>query len=342
MPAVAGRDISIDAIKALASNLILFYHLALYGPMADAIYPAIQGVFHWIHEYPPMLVQSFLVVGGYLSGRSLDGRQESPARRLAVRYLRLMVPYAVALLAAIVAAALARLMIVNEDTPLAPSAIQVLAHLLLVQDIFEMPSLSLGVWYVAIDFQLHAMLLLAAWLGGRWRGALIASLAVLSVLWWNRLPDLDMWAPFFFGAYGMGYLVQQAASGPRLRVVRLAWAIVLLALVATAVDWRGRLLVATATALLLLAADRWPLRLPDRAGRLVTWLGRISYPLFLIHYPIALAVGTLTYLGWADDLIANFAALGVTWLASLAAAGLLHHMVENRAIRLQRMAGLVR
>ncbi|MDO8933717.1 MAG: acyltransferase family protein [Rhodocyclaceae bacterium] len=334
MSAKSDRDSLIDFIKALASQLIVVHHLALYGPMADAVHPAAPLLIGWIHDYALMAVQAFLVVGGYLVARShahASADAGIPAM-LWRRYLRLMQPYAVALAAAIACAALARALLPLEDTPAASTLAQIAAHLLLIQDIVEQPSLSLGVWYVAIDFQLYALLLVLLRFGDKWATPAIAALTALSLLWLNRLPDLDMWAPYFFGAYGLGFLAQRIAAAPdRTRARRMAWLLALLVLAATLIDWRGRILVAAATAFLLLAGTRGRLSWRWLAGKPVAWLGRISYAVFLIHYPVSLAVGPLVARLWPDAVAAHAAGLGITWLLSLAAGTLLHNTVERRA-----------
>jgi peptidoglycan/LPS O-acetylase OafA/YrhL len=340
MTATDGRDSLIDFIKALASQLIVLHHLSLYGPMSDAIYPALLGLFEWpslfewIRDYVLMAVQAFLVVGGYLVARSHGHvAAELPVPALLWRrYLRLLQPYAVALLAAIAFAAVARALIQNADTPLAPSVGQIVAHLLLLQDIVEQPALSLGVWYVAIDFQLYALLLLLLRFGRKWATALVAMLTALSLLWLNRLPALDIWAVYFFGAYGLGFLAQRiAAASNRAQARRMTLLLAVMVIAAMAVDWRGRVLVATITAFLLLAGAHGQRSWRWLGSAPISWLGRISYSVFLIHYPVALLVGALVARLWPNDVAAAATGLGITWLLSLAAATLMHNGIERRA-----------
>lgn len=336
MPSTSDRDSLIDLVKALASQLIVIHHLVLYGPMADAVYPGMPDLVQWFRDHARMAVQAFLVVGGYLVARShahatADLRIPTLLWR---RYLRLVQPFAVALLAAIVCAALARLLMPHEDTPLAPTAGQGAAHLLLLQGIVDVPSLSLGVWYVAIDFQLYGLLLVLLWLGGRQATLWIAALTAVSLLWLNRLPELDLWAPYFFGAYGLGFLAQRIAALPdRQQALHMTGLLAALVLAATVIDWRDRILVAAATALLLLAASSGRLSWRWTASAPVAWLGRISYAVFLIHYPVALLIGAWVARQWQDDLAANVAGLGIAWLLSLAAGTLLHLKIERRAGR---------
>ena len=57
----------IDLGKALASQLIVWHHLAAYGPVADTLHAAWPAWMDWLYDYGRMAVQVFLVLGGYLA-----------------------------------------------------------------------------------------------------------------------------------------------------------------------------------------------------------------------------------------------------------------------------------
>ena len=101
----------VDALKGIASQLIVLHHLAFYGPMSDVVSPFLGGVVGWLSTNGRIAVQVFLVMGGYMAARALapHGRASfgSPLSVMIRRYLRLSVPYAIAIGVAIVAAALA-------------------------------------------------------------------------------------------------------------------------------------------------------------------------------------------------------------------------------------------
>jgi len=322
----------VDLLKALSSQLIVWHHLAFYGPMSDVVYPYAPALISWHYDYARMAVQVFLVLGGFLTARTLAPGMEfdQPARAIGLllwrRYLRLARPYLVAIAAAIAAAAFARALIQYPSTPTAPTFLQIAAHVFLVQDIIGQEALSAGVWYVAIDFQLYALFLLILWLSrARATAALLAcaTLASVSLLWLNRQPDLDIYAPYFFGAYGLGIIAQWISNQPR----KSAWLAALALLVASAliVEWRTRILVAGVTALMLAAtggvtAPRWSW---------VSFLSRISYSVFVIHYAVILAVSAVVYRYWPASHSANAAGMAAAWMLSLAAGALLHRYVES-------------
>jgi peptidoglycan/LPS O-acetylase OafA/YrhL len=336
---------AIDAVKVIASQLIVLHHLAVYGPMSDTVKSAVPVLVRVLREYALMAVPAFLVVGGFLAARGLLPRLAGLRLRafpalLWERYLRLARPYVLALIAAIACAWLARMLAPHADVPNAPISGQVVAHLLLLHDIIGVDALSAGVWYVAIDFQLYVLLLLlvaATWPLRRLaptdhaRIVLTACvvLAVLSLFWLNRNRELEMWAPYFFGAYGLGILAEYLSR----RTARFVPVLLLAVLAATAlyVEWRGRVLVAGLTAVLLILSRGGRVAPAWASSGMIDFLSRISYSLFLIHYPVSLLVGTVVSRLWPGHIAMNAIGLVVAWATSIAAATLLHRFAEAPA-----------
>ncbi len=148
MSASISRDPLIDILKALACALIVWHHLAFYGPMSDVAWPLFPGLFAWLYNDARMAVQVFLVLGGYLSVAHLApqgrARFESVQQQLGRRFTRLVVPYAVALVVALLAAAVVRPWLDHSSVPTEPRLSQLLAHALLLQNIVGEESLSAG------------------------------------------------------------------------------------------------------------------------------------------------------------------------------------------------------
>lgn len=332
---------AIDALKAIASQLIVLHHLAAYGPVARAMHAGAPALVDWLYDYARMAVQVFLVVGGYLAAQALAARpravQRFPLRAIVARYLRLALPYLAALALAIAAAAIARVWVGEEFVPGAPGAGQLLAHALLLTQVLGYDALSAGIWYVAIDFQLFALFVVMLWAGRRASVLLVAALGAASLFLFNRDPSLDNWAIYFFGAYAMGVTVRwaQDARRPALWIA----GIVAVAVAALAVDFRWRIVVALATALAL-AASRLhtaaPPLLPPVLGAAMRGLSRISYALFLVHFPVILVACAVFEALGARGPVAGFAAALSVWIASLLLAGALHRWVEAPAIAFSR------
>lgn len=357
-PAAGLPEPWIDWGKAIASQLIVWHHLAHYGPLAPrvaAVWPDLMG---WLDGRALYAVQAFLVMGGYLAARSLWPRPGAPRvaaadwpARVARRWRRLMPTYLAALLLAVLCAALARQWMDDPDTPAAPTAGQLLAHLLLLQDLLEQPALSAGLWYVAIDLQLYALLAALALLAGRaparWRRASALALVVgggaASVLVFNRQPGGDELAPYFFGSYALGVLAAWGRAAGTAAGRRAAGALLLgLAGAGLALAWRDRLALAALCAMLLLwqpGRTRLALAGQPWLRSVVAQLAAISYAVFLLHYPISLLVTALLIDALPAGPVPAAALLVLTWLLSLATGWALTQALQAPGLwqRLRRL-----
>ena len=345
----------IDLLRAVAAQCIVWHHFASYGPLADSVGSVFPEILAWLHEHARLAVHAFLAVGGFLTARHLqranpDGTH-SLMRELAQRYVRLCGPYLALIAIAIVANALAGQWLDHPVIAPPPTLSQVLAHVLLLQDLTGHSALSTGLWYIAIDFQLFVLSLSIWWLThavleGRTptarKIALVAygALACGSVVWFNRNPDLDALAPYFFGSYFCG-MVACWAIGKRAAWPMLAW--VMVVLFAEWLAWRARLLVACLTGLALLLAAIWHRSAPERARRQrwIDYLGRTSFSLFLIHFPVYLLASA-----WLarTPVQPGVAALGMlaAWCASMLCADLLYRTVEHPCLRFSKRLALQR
>ena len=342
------RQTHLDALKALGAQLIVLHHLCAYGPLAEDAHRLLPALAGWLYDYARMAVQVFLVLGGFLAVQHLGPASHLHASlriTLLRRYQRLVLPFLAALLLALGCAALTRLWLTDDFVPAAPGWAQLLAHGLLLQDILGIEALSAGVWYVAIDFQLFLLLALLMRLGYRlhprkhYTVLLVLGLTGASLLIFNRQPDLDPWALYFFGAYGLG-----AAAWWAGRSRHPLAAIGLLAVLGAAALWlefRDRIVIALAVALLL-ALLLWRRRrhteprllpLPTVPRQLLQAGGRTSYALFLVHFPVLMLVNAAyarLATGGMGMLVATVLAY---WLASMALAWAFERYVETPLAR---------
>jgi peptidoglycan/LPS O-acetylase OafA/YrhL len=334
----------VDALKATACLAIVLHHLAFYGPMSDRAEMLAPNLVAWLSQHARLAVQVFLVVAGFLAARALapEGRllTARPMGTVLRRYLRLAVPYLAAIAIAIPAAALARSLMDHPSVPDAPSLAQVAAHALLLQDVLGFESLSAGFWYVAIDFQLFAMLVALLWIArrtggqgarGRWLGpALVAALACASVFSFNRIAALEAWAPYFFASYALGAIAYWITRG---RGIAALWLLplVLVTLAALELEFRIRIAVALVAALVLAGAARgWmPTAWAEHAG--FGRLARISYSIFLVHFPVCLVVNAVWARFLPPDAWVHALGIVVAFTASVLAGALLCRHVEARS-----------
>ncbi len=349
MSAKTSRMPLLDALKALASQLIVLHHFSAYGPLSDALALRLPALSGWLYDYARMAVQVFLVAGGFLAARSLAPHGQAgfdrPLALLWSRYQRLVLPFGAALLLAIGCALLVRSSIDGDIVPSPAGLLQLIGHLLLMHDLLGMEALTAGAWYVAIDFQLFALLVGALWLAraiGRRQAAatgivLVAGLGVASLFHFNRDAGWDDWGLYFFGSYALGALAWWSAGRDRSPTWLVGLAVTGAA--ALALDFRLRIAIAVAVAVALGLAhrggmlERWP------QARPIAFLGRISYAVFLVHFPVYLLVSGLYAASGADSASVAALALAAGWLACIAAGQAFHRLVEAPAARLvQRRA----
>ena len=343
----------INLLKAVAAQLIVLHHLAFYGPMADHAQPLAPDLFDWLAGDARIAVQVFLVIGGFLAAKSLSPRGEpglsDPLGKIWRRYLKLAPPFMVAMLLAVGASALASLWMTHDSISSPPSVGQLAAHALLLHDVLGYEALSAGVWYVAIDFQLYAVLALLLWGCGRLAGkrrlpwlmpAVMTMGLGASLLYFNLDSDWDVWAPYFLGSYGLGALAWWA-SDP-LRRPRSVAALLLMAalptLVALTLDFRSRIAVALALACVLVLFGR--ARMPSNANAawgLVGRMGKISYAVFLVHFPVCLVVNAAFARFVPADMHLQAAGTALAWGCSLLVGAAFCRWVElpiGRAVSL--------
>jgi peptidoglycan/LPS O-acetylase OafA/YrhL len=334
----------IDALKAVAAMLVLLTHFSSYGPLAATANEAFPAIFGWFFEYGRMAVQVFLVVAGFLAARGLSREGQalavSPLPLIWKRYLRLVIPYLAAIALAISAAAIANQWLDDEAIPDRATFTQWLAHAFLLHSLLGFDALSAGVWYIAIDFQLFALMAILLW-SGRIRilaPALVLAVASLSLFWFNRDASWDNWAIYFFGSYGLGAAAWWASERRQMS----AWlgAIATIAIAALIVDFRMRIALALGVALLLGFGrrsgllERWPNFRP------LAFLGQISYSVFLVHFPVLLiANGLYARFELASTGAALFS-LALTWVASILVATLFYRWIESPAAS-QRLSGAI-
>ena len=337
----------IDFLKVFAALLIILHHLSSYGQLAEDARQFLPGVMTWLFEYGRYAVQIFLVMGGYLAAQSLtrasDIRNPRTALKLIFnRYLRLFAPYVVALLITILCAWVARFWVQDEFVGESETLGQFLAHLFFLQGILGLDSISAGAWYVAIDWQLYAVLAIMLGMFPGFRTLIWVStiLIVASLLYFNRLSHYENYFIYFIGSYGLGVLAQLAKNYSDPTVNRLARILIiiigLIILVSSFYDlWiRNILSYFVAIALIIWGGRAYKDEKHAKMHNLVfsiLWGSRRSYCAFLLHFSFILIANT-TYIASGLSLQNNgliaigfmLATLAVSWIA----ANYLYRLVE--------------
>lgn len=341
----------INLLKAGAAQLIVLHHLAFYGPMADHARVIFPALFDWLADSARIAVQVFLVIGGFLAAKSLAPSGQAgcatPLRAIWRRYAKLAPPFVAATLVAVLASLWAAEWMIHDSISAPATLSQLGAHVLLLHGVLGYASVSAGAWYVAIDFQLYALLVVLLWLVGRVSGnrqqqwlmpLVVAAGITLSLLHFNLDADWDNWALYFFGSYGLG-LMAWWASDPRRKpgmAVMLMMMALLPAVLGLLLEFRSRIALAAVTACVLFLWGRGKIASDSRAWSAINGMGKNSYSVFLIHFPVCLLVNAaFTRFAPAEPEWQGVGLLAA-WSGSLLAGALFHRWVEAPLSRLMQ------
>jgi len=224
-----------------------------------------------------------------------------------------------------------------------------LSHVLYLQNILGYENLSAGFWTLCIEVQFYLLYVVGLGIAQRVprhaqaprHPATAASLlgvfgplALGSLFYFSRFARFDMWVVKFFCMFFLGCLAWWVLNGQ----ARALWFYGYLALLACRLllDWSLDLYAAMiAGASIFALGQRGQL---ERAlnVRWLQYLGRISYSLYLIHFPLSHVVTSLCarYLGPHPAPLGAAVALACALAASIGAAHVLYTFVEAPSVRL--------
>jgi peptidoglycan/LPS O-acetylase OafA/YrhL len=339
------RSHFIDNLKGIACLLILFHHLAFYGPMSDVAINIIPKTIDFFYDYGRMAVSIFLVIGGFLTGHKLNQldlfKKQSITDLIIQKYFRLVVPYLAAILLAIPCSWIASHWMNHDSISQQPHLTQLASHLFFLQNILGYESLSAGLWYVAIDFQLFAFTTLLIFLIRRscpsdWSASKVKALAMViitlttisSLFIFNLNEQLDVFFIYFFAAYGLGllsaWIIQEKNA--------ILYVFILIDIVALAlyIDYRERILFAALTAVILCMAYIYGWKDWTIWKNPFSKLGEMSYSIFLIHFPISLLVSALWINLYPHEAWMNVWGMTLSACISLSLAIPFYHLIEKR------------
>jgi peptidoglycan/LPS O-acetylase OafA/YrhL len=339
------RSAFIDNIKGIACLLIVFHHLAFYGPMSDVANAVIPNIINFSFDYARLAVAMFLCIGGFLTGLKLSEpnffTKHSVQQVIWQKYLRLVIPYLGAIVLAIAASFLASRLMQHHSISAMPDAPQLLSHLFFLQNILGYESLSAGLWYVAIDFQLFAVCALLIFLVEKLSPAswsykstrlisliIFSALTIASVTFFNRHDIYDVWFVFFFATYGLGLLTAFLVRSQSHRVL-------ILTVVAVTIfslyyqDFRERLSVALLMAFLLFSSYESNWSKSKLWNNPLRKIGKMSYSIFLVHFPVSLVISGIWAQLYPSDPWMNVLGMGLSALLSLLLAIPFYKYIEK-------------
>ena len=343
-PEADERYVFLDGLRGLAALAVVCHHLldgTVLGPVLAKVFP---GPFTFFCHYGARGVQVFFVISGFVIAHAL--RRVEPTLGTAGnfilrRQLRLDPPYWTALGVALAGTALESC--VPGLTPRhLPGLGDVLLNMGYLQNVTGVPQMLGMAWTLCIEVQFYLVFIFLVTLCRAVTGsavpylliALVGGLGLLSLV--ERTGDVAAppWLLPFWFYFAAGIFCYWHLRG-QLGAVEF-WAFVGALAVAAWHDRDGRTAVGLATVLTFYAVGR--------AGQLTTWLGqsgfsylgRISYSLYLIHLPVLLVVMRAGYKLTGENRLAAVCWFGLALVASIAAAHLLWRHVEMPSSRLSK------
>ena len=352
------RFVFVDGLRGLAALGIALYHIWRYepaltsDPLKYASNDFVPAAIDWVLLRTWVGVQFLLVVSGFVIAFTLRNTWVTPREALSFvgrRIIRLWPPYAVTVLFVLLlhAACVAWWGFRSPfEEPL--TFARVASHLMFLQDVLEQPPLSAAIWTVCIEMQFYVVSVIGWGVAQRLRirpspqrpqasacGVMLvfAPLALAALLVWNRQDSTEPWVLHFLSSFFLGMVAWWTLA----RTIP-AWVFAATVAVVAghlAVQWKAENALALAATLAIYLAGRTNHFHDWLNWRWLQYLGRISYSLYLIHYPVGHFV---MWLGWhwcnhAPTPAQATSILFACFVASLAAGHLLYVGVEAPSSR---------
>jgi peptidoglycan/LPS O-acetylase OafA/YrhL len=341
----------VDALRGLAALGIVLHHLNLYGPLREPISRLAPRWVLWTDEACWIGVQIFFVISGFVIAYSLRSAAMTPrfiGNFALRRSIRLDPSYLTVMLLVLAMHSLPHWTPLPSPHESGVTLGQVAAHWLYLQNLLGYDNLSAGFWTLCIEMQFYLLfcfcLALAQWLSSLLPGSaqrvagwlvlpVFAPLAGASLFFFNLDHRYENWIVYFYSMFFLGSLVWWTLERRTPLWVLLAYSLVIVARL-WYVFWGVEIAIALWAGLTIYVVGRLGHLTDWLAWRPLQYLGRISYSLYLIHYPVSHVVVWSGHRLTGD---APWLAVGWTVLAvalSLAAAHALHVLVEAPTARL--------
>jgi peptidoglycan/LPS O-acetylase OafA/YrhL len=311
----AGRLTHIEGLRALAAYAVYINHIYAQVWLPPKPPPTYLSPFSYSLIAGHLSVTVFIVISGFClmlpvarAGNVLRGGTAGFFKR---RARRILPPYyaAVAVCLALIGTVMGKPTGTLWDVPISVTAVSVIAHLVLVQDLFGTSAINYVFWSIAVEWQIYFLfpLLVASW---RRFGAAATTLAALVVGYAVRFgfagTRIERAAPQYLGLFALGMLAAHFIQSTDAKVIRtrerIPWLLVSAASLAVVcglcVAWGVKLgverfhvldfpvAVATMAALVVTSrpGDSWLRRV--FAWRPLVFIGTFSYSVYLMHAPL--------------------------------------------------------
>lgn len=305
----------LEALRGFAALAVAWFHFTQSGLLSDGWLRA-TGHFGWLG------VEMFFVISGFVIPYALHHGQyrfpEHFGKFVLKRVIRLDPPYFVAIVLALLLWYVSALIpgFRGEAPQIDPWGL--LLHVGYLSDFFGKPWVLPVFWSLAIEFQYYLLMAVIFPLLNRQPFMVgVLTLAALHAI--TALIPSSILVFKYLGLFAMGIVTFWLMSGGLSRTLHLLLLSLAVVAVVVVLGWPHAL--AGGLTALLIAYVRAP------PVAIFSWLGSISYSLYLVHVPIG---GRVVNLGkrFADDTASQLLVLMLAMLSSVFAAWCLHRWVE--------------
>lgn len=337
----------IDAVKALAFQVIVFHHLSIYGPISRDALEVWPSLIQFLFDYGRYAVQVFLVLGGFLAMMSLPNllKKNHFLKVIGNRYLRLAPAFIAAILFTALCALITRKYLTDEFVGTSETLPQFLAHIFLLHGILGVESISAGAWYVAIDWQLYILIagLLVICRKKKLFVTVLAGLMFASYFYFSQDDLYENWFIYFLSSYGLGVFAYLIVDKRDLNLVSFAKKIgvcilfVFLAGSGYQVSIKIYVALFSVIALIIFGQRNYFKTKPEYSSLIfiLRWLSQRSYSIFLIHYSLILIANLLYQELQLDSKSLSLVFMLITWAFSIFTGHLLYLLIERPTRKFQ-------
>ena len=347
----------IDGLRGVAALAVMIHHIIWFTPWdffgSDLATEWVYRIGYWGKCGVPV----FFVISGFVIAHSLRKAAVTPkfvGTFFLRRSMRLDPPYwcTIAVMIAISYACMAWTSI--EPPTALPKFGQLVAHAFYLQNLLGYENVSVGFWTLCIEIQFYMMFVvmlgLAQFLSQRSERfcqvdiaspnsastssliAVFAPVMLASLFTFTYLEQLDNWFLRYYCLFCLGACLSASRCGMIPKWI--AWIAIGLFAIRVGIEYQRSVFSGLVVGGLILFADA--------RGGLSTWLmsrmwqylGKISYSLYLIHYPVVHLIMHFGKQLSGDNVPMIYVWMTVSLFASIAVGAVLYRVVEAPSIAL--------
>ena len=346
----AERFVFVDGLRAVAALMVMAYHMIDCTVMALPLASIMPENLQILWTYGMHGVQIFFVISGFVIAHSL--RNVEPTGKeignfIVRRQLRLDPPYWLTMAAILLLRATeGHFLGLKDRGAFGPGVVGL--NMLYLQNLTGITQIVGVGWTLCLEIQFYLVFILIMALARKISQAhergvaavLVFGLGLVSLAVSPDQPNVSIFLPFWF-YFAAGVLCYWCVKGGLRPILFMVFAILMLVTMLVQRRSPGFLpevlnaeWVGLATALALFWAGRTGHLADWLGGRAFRYFGRISYSLYLVHFPL---VSLVTRAGY--KLTGPNPWLGICWnvvgaIMSVASADLFFRMVEQPSMRL--------